>query len=114
MHRVIDQNQWAASPGRWSGKWEGGRHGMPVSLLFHSSVGLGRGMPPICHPYPVAVVVQRGRARFTVGDDTFEARAGQIVVCPANVPHAFQSIDDGILETVNVHASGEATGFAPG
>lgn len=112
MATVIEHDQWATAPGRWSGRWEGGRFGVPLSLLFHSSVGDGRGAPLLTHPYPVAVVVQRGTARFTVGDEEFDARAGQIIVCPANVPHGFRSIGNGLLETVNIHASGEAMGIA--
>jgi mannose-6-phosphate isomerase-like protein (cupin superfamily) len=43
------------------------------------------------HPYTEVFVVQAGRLRFTVGDATIEASAGQIVIVPAGVPHKFTS-----------------------
>ena len=38
------------------------------------------------HPYEEIIVVQDGRASFTVGGATIEATAGQIVVIPAGIP----------------------------
>lgn len=36
-----------------------------------------------------------GRARFTVGGRPLEAGAGQMVLMPANVPHALRALGDG-------------------
>jgi quercetin dioxygenase-like cupin family protein len=38
------------------------------------------------HPYEEVFVTLEGEATFTVGDDTIEVSAGQIVVAPAGVP----------------------------
>ncbi|WP_442874189.1 cupin domain-containing protein [Devosia sp. SL43] len=47
--------------------------------------------------------MRNGRARFTVGDETVEAVAGQIVVCPANVPHKFENLGPELLEQIDIH-----------
>lgn len=47
-----------------------------------------------------------GRARFTVGDRIIDAEAGQIVVAPANVPHKFENLGPGRLETTDLHEAG--------
>ncbi|WP_083288375.1 cupin domain-containing protein [Jiangella alba] len=46
-----------------------------------------------------------GEALFTVGDDEIVGRAGQIIVCPAQVPHKFAKTGTGRLEMIDVHAS---------
>ncbi len=35
------------------------------------------------HPYEEVFVVQEGTATFTAGDETIEAKGGQVVVVPA-------------------------------
>ena len=47
-----------------------------------------------------------GEATFTVGEDTMEVSAGQIVVAPANVPHKFVNSGNGPLRQVDIHPSG--------
>ena len=66
----------------------------------------GRGPRLHRHPYAEVFVVQEGRATFTVGDATIEARAGQIVVAPAGVPHKFVNSGSGPLRQVDIHPSG--------
>lgn len=65
-----------------------------------SGVGLHK------HPYAEVFVVQEGEATFTVGDDTVEVTAGQIVVVPAGVPHKFVNSGAGPLRQVDIHPSG--------
>jgi mannose-6-phosphate isomerase-like protein (cupin superfamily) len=31
---------------------------------------------------------------------------GQILVCPAHVPHGYKNLGPGLLEAINVHANG--------
>ncbi|HEX6540829.1 MAG TPA: cupin domain-containing protein, partial [Ktedonobacterales bacterium] len=50
-------------------------------------------------------IIQEGRARFTVGAETLEATAGQIIVVPPETPHKFINIGDGPLRQVDIHAS---------
>jgi mannose-6-phosphate isomerase-like protein (cupin superfamily) len=57
------------------------------------------------HPYEEVFIVQEGRATYTVGTETLEIHAGQIVVVPAGVPHKFINSGDGPLRQVNIHVS---------
>ena len=50
-------------------------------------------------------LVLRGRATFTLGDETRIARAGDFLIAPPGVPHAFRNTGSGPLRSVDVHAS---------
>lgn len=67
----------------------------------------GDGVKLHSHPYQEIFVVQEGLALYTVGDATFEAKAGQILLTPADVPHKFVNIGSGILRQVDIHCSAE-------
>jgi quercetin dioxygenase-like cupin family protein len=43
------------------------------------------------HPYEETFIVEDGDVLFTVGENTTEAGAGDIVVVPAGTPHKFVS-----------------------
>jgi mannose-6-phosphate isomerase-like protein (cupin superfamily) len=58
------------------------------------------------HPYEEVFVTLEGEATFTVGDETIEVSAGQIVVAPAGVPHKFVNSGTGPLRQVDIHPSG--------
>ena len=59
------------------------------------------------HPYPEVFVVQEGEATFTVHDEQLPVSAGNVVVVPADTPHAFKNSGDGRLRQVSIHQSGE-------
>jgi mannose-6-phosphate isomerase-like protein (cupin superfamily) len=59
------------------------------------------------HPYKEIFIIQEGVSTFTVGTETLEARAGQIVVVPANVPHKFRNAGDQPLRQVDIHMNKE-------
>ena len=83
-------------------RFDGADHGAPVSFfLIHGEPGDGPGLHT--HPYAETFIIQEGQATFTVGDGTVEAQAGDIVVAPANVPHAFVNSGSGVLRSVNIH-----------
>jgi mannose-6-phosphate isomerase-like protein (cupin superfamily) len=65
----------------------------------------GEGPKLHSHPYEEVFIIQEGQATFTVGSDTIEATAGQIVIGPAGVPHKFINSGTGILRQVDIHAS---------
>jgi quercetin dioxygenase-like cupin family protein len=89
-----------------SSRFDGAEHDAPVSLfLLHTQPGEGPGLHR--HPYTETFVIQEGQATFTVGDDTIEARAGDIVVAPADTPHAFVNSGPGVLRSVNIHPVAE-------
>ena len=103
---VIEQDSWATSPGLWNGIWEGGAHGAPITVIFHSSEGSGHGPKLHTHPYSETFIIQTGRALFVIGDQQHEAVAGQILICPAGVPHKYTNLGPRLLEAVNIHANG--------
>jgi mannose-6-phosphate isomerase-like protein (cupin superfamily) len=70
--------------------FDGHEHGSHVSFfLSHNRPGTGPKLHR--HPYEETFIVQEGDVLFTVGDDTIEAGAGDIVVVPAGTPHKFLS-----------------------
>jgi quercetin dioxygenase-like cupin family protein len=57
------------------------------------------------HPYQEIFIIQEGSSTFTVGDETIEAQAGQIVIAPANVPHGFVNSGKTQLKQIDIHVS---------
>ena len=57
------------------------------------------------HPYEEIFIIQEGLATFTVGSATLEARAGQLVIVPADVPHKFMNLSDKQLKQIDIHLS---------
>jgi len=68
--------------------------------------GPGKGPALHRHPYEEVFVIVEGEATFTLGDAQRVARAGDILVAPADLPHGFTS-GPGRLRAVNIHASPE-------
>jgi quercetin dioxygenase-like cupin family protein len=89
-------------PGARSFKFEGGDHGASVSF-FITNFARGQGPKLHRHPYEETFIVQEGEGTFTVGKETVAARAGQIVVVPADTPHKFQGAGDDMLSVVSIH-----------
>ena len=85
-------------------RFEGEAHGSGASF-FHVFNEPGKGASLHVHPYPETWLVRAGQVRFTVGGQDIAAHAGQIVVAPANVPHKFVNVGDGLLEMVCIHPS---------
>jgi len=65
----------------------------------------GRGVRLHEHPYKEIFVIQEGTAAFTVGSATLEARAGQVIIVPADTPHKFMNAGSGQLRQVDIHVS---------
>lgn len=57
------------------------------------------------HPYEEIFIIQEGVATFTVGSATLEARTGQIILVPAEVPHTFMNLSDKQLKQIDIHVS---------
>lgn len=82
---------------------EGYLHGnAPLSIIFVDAPP-GSGPRLHRHPYAEVFIVQEGQATLTVGDATYEVKAGQIAVAPANVPHSFVNSGDGPLKQIDIH-----------
>ncbi|WP_112810304.1 cupin domain-containing protein [Ensifer sp.] len=103
---LIEREQWAEEPDVWQGEFQGGAYGADVSVMFFTTDRIGGGPKLHRHPYAETFIIRTGRALFTVGDRKIEAEAGQIVVAPANVPHKFENLGPGRLETTDLHVAG--------
>ena len=57
------------------------------------------------HPYEEIFIIQEGVATFTVGSVTLDARAGQVIIVPAAVPHKFMNLSDKQLKQIDIHVS---------
>jgi quercetin dioxygenase-like cupin family protein len=89
-----------------SHRFDGADHGAPVSFfMIHSEPGDGPALHR--HPYAETFVIEEGQATFTVGEETIEAKAGEIVVAPAGIPHAFVNSGSSLLRSVNIHPVAE-------
>ena len=105
--RVINREQWADHPELWKGEFQGGAHGVDMSVVFYATDEIGGGPRLHSHPYPETFIIRSGEAVFTVGASELRASAGQIVVVPADTPHKFRNAGPGPLETIDIHANGE-------
>ena len=92
-------------PDFWRGAFEGQKAGIGVTVLFYSTDQVGVGPRWHVHPYDEVFIVRAGRARFTLGSEEITAEAGQVLLCPAGVPHRFANLGPGLLETTDIHLS---------
>ena len=94
-----------AGGGPWRGSVAGLDLNGPVTVLAYGTDEIGVGPRLHVHPYDETFVVIQGRARFFVGDAAIEASAGEVVLGPANVPHKFENLGPGRLQTIDIHHS---------
>lgn len=103
-YRVISSEELDRSPlGTIS--FEGQPYGSEVSIFIIDYPRAGEGPNLHKHPYPETWIVRSGQARFTVGDRTIDAAAGDIVVCDAETPHKFKSSGPDNLDIICIHPS---------
>jgi quercetin dioxygenase-like cupin family protein len=85
--------------------FEGGDE-LGVSIFVTNYPARGQGPRLHTHPYQEIFVVHAGTAKFTVGDEQLVVEAGNIVVAPAETPHAFECAGEDTLRVVSVHPNG--------
>lgn len=89
----------------WRGAVEGVELGGPVTVLAYGTDEVGAGPRLHVHPYDETFVVVAGNARFHVGDAVIDASVGDVVFGPASVPHRFENLGPGRLQTIDIHHS---------
>jgi mannose-6-phosphate isomerase-like protein (cupin superfamily) len=94
-----------ADGGPWRGSIEGLALGGQNTVLTYGTDTVGAGPRLHVHPYDETFILIEGRARFFVGDTTFDAVAGEVVLGPAGVPHRFENLGPGRLQTIDIHHS---------
>ena len=80
-------------------------HSEALSVIHNEGMAPGRGPELHRHPYEEVFLILEGEATFTLGDETRVARAGEFLIAPPGVPHAFKNTGSGPLRSVDVHAS---------
>ena len=86
-------------------EFEGYRFNVADVSFIWVDMPTGGGVALHQHPYPEIFIIQEGIATFTVGETTVDAKAGNIIIAPANTPHKFVNIGDGPLRQVDIHLS---------
>lgn len=94
-----------AAPAPWRGFVNGEVLGGLVTVLIYGNDIPGQGPSLHVHPYDETFIVIEGRARFFVGDTVLDAEAGEIVLGPKGVPHRFENLGPGRLQTIDIHHS---------
>ncbi|MBX9451043.1 MAG: cupin domain-containing protein [Mesorhizobium sp.] len=95
----------ATVDGPYRGSINGETLSTQITVLTYGNDEPGVGPVLHVHPYDEVFVVQKGRARFFVGDQTIDAEAGDTVMAPAAVPHKFINLGPGRLQTLDIHLS---------
>jgi mannose-6-phosphate isomerase-like protein (cupin superfamily) len=83
----------------------GADHGGIALCIIFVDAEPGRGPSLHAHPYDEVLIIQEGRASATVGDEHVEVEAGDVVLIPANTPHAFTNTGSCNLRQIDIHAS---------
>lgn len=83
--------------------FRGRRHGAGNVSFILVELGPGEGPRLHRHAYAETFVILEGTATYRVGDEVIEASAGEIVVGPADVPHAFTNTGTGMLRQIDIH-----------
>jgi quercetin dioxygenase-like cupin family protein len=105
MSLLIEPSDLAGTPG--SLRFIGAEHDdVPVSLFLVSSPP-GEGPELHRHPYPEIFIVHAGQAEFQLDDARVEARAGNILIAPAGVPHRFTSVGSDELRLTAIHTAAQ-------
>jgi len=102
----ISASEWQ-NPGRLRGLLEGKGLNTGITLLRYATDVVGEGPTLHVHPYDEIFTITEGRARFTVGDKVIDAEAGDVVLGPANIPHGYQNLGPGRLDSLDIHLSPE-------
>jgi mannose-6-phosphate isomerase-like protein (cupin superfamily) len=89
-------------PGKLAARFDGHEHDASVSL-FVGTWPPDTGPGPHFHPYDETFVIESGEATFTVDGAEVVAKAGDIVVVPAEAVHSFVSSGAEEMRQVSVH-----------
>jgi mannose-6-phosphate isomerase-like protein (cupin superfamily) len=104
-YKVLDRNDLRRDGDTY--EFEGYLHGDANSNISFIWVDLPPGGGPRLHKhaYEEIFIIQEGSATFTVGAETVEAKAGQVILVPPETPHKFINSGEGRLRQVDIHLS---------
>ena len=97
---VIDVDRLPGSEN--ASRFDGHEYGASISFFISRNLP-GTGPDLHRHPYEETFIVEEGKVRFAVGENTIEATAGEIVVVPAGTPHKFVNSGSTGFRQINIH-----------
>ena len=103
----VSASEWLNPGQKFRGLIEGKGLQTNITLIRYVTDVVGEGPALHVHPYDEIFTITEGRARFTVGDRTIDAEAGDVVLGPANIPHGYQNLGPGRLDSLDIHLSPE-------
>lgn len=103
----ITKSMWMKQEDPPKGVIEGHAYGINCVVIRYSVEEIGEGPNLHVHPYDEVFHILRGRAEFTVGNTKIIAEEGDVVIGPANIPHAYQNLGPGRLDTIDIHLNQE-------
>jgi mannose-6-phosphate isomerase-like protein (cupin superfamily) len=80
-------------------------HGGLGACIIFVDAPPGRGPSPHTHPYEEVLVILDGEASVMAGERELVVGAGDVVIVPANTPHAFTNTGGGPLRQIDIHLS---------
>jgi|SRR5215204_1441750 len=96
---------------------------LPLSNIAREFVGADHGGIGVCvifvdappgtgpslhkHPYEELFLVLEGEVTFLAGEKEAQAGVGDVVVVPADTPHAFTNTGEGRLRQIDIHVNPE-------
>jgi mannose-6-phosphate isomerase-like protein (cupin superfamily) len=83
----------------------GADHGGLGACILFVDAAPGRGPSPHTHPYEEVLIVLEGEVTVVAGEREIVARDGDVVLIPADTPHAFTNTGDGPLRQIDIHLS---------
>jgi len=63
-----------------------------VGTVTFFAFAAGQGLSEHTAPYDAMVQVLEGEVQITIGEEGHKVKAGEILIMPANVPHALEAI----------------------
>ena len=103
----VSASEWLSGGKALRGLIEGKALNTEITLIRYVTEVVGEGPTLHVHPYDEIFTITEGRARFTVGDRVIDAEAGDVVLGPANIPHGYQNLGPGKLDSLDIHLSPE-------
>jgi mannose-6-phosphate isomerase-like protein (cupin superfamily) len=83
----------------------GADHGGLGACVLFVDAPPGRGPSPHTHPYEEVLIILEGEVTVVAGEREIVARNGDVVLIPADTPHAFTNTGDGPLRQIDIHLS---------
>lgn len=105
MAAIINKGDLPSGGTSW--QFEGHLHDNVNVAFFLNETPPGRGPRLHSHPYAEVFIVQTGTLTFTVGDETIEVSADQIVIAPAGMPHKFVNSGAEIARHIDIHTNAQ-------